>query len=66
MQVRNCHVDKAVAKMTSIRYVDTALFYVYLDFFCMERMSVNVQNRTEQNRNFIWTLALQAHRHNNT
>ena len=26
------HVDKAVAKVTLIRYVDTVLFYVYLEF----------------------------------
>ena len=29
MQVQNYHVDKAVAKVTLVRYVDTALFYVY-------------------------------------
>ena len=32
MQVRNSHVDKAVAKVALIRYVDTALFYIYLEF----------------------------------
>ena len=28
----NFHRDKAVAKVTLISYVDTALFYVYLEF----------------------------------
>ena len=32
VQVQNCHIDKAVAKVTLIRYNDTALFYAYLKF----------------------------------
>ena len=32
VQVQNRHIDKAEAKVTLIRYVDTALFYVYLKF----------------------------------
>ena len=32
MQVRNFLVDKVVAKVTLIHYVDMALFYVYLEF----------------------------------
>ena len=29
---KTCHVDKAVAKVTLICYVDIAFFYVYLEF----------------------------------
>ena len=32
MQVQNKHVDRVVANVTSKRYVDTALFNVFLEF----------------------------------
>ena len=41
MQLRNWHVDEAVAKVTSISFVDIALFYLYLDFF-MKHVSAKV------------------------
>ena len=39
-QIRNRQVDKAVAKVTLIRYVDTALFYVYLEFLIGVSISI--------------------------
>ena len=40
VQIRNRQVDKAVAKMRLIRYVDTALFYVYLEFLIGVSISI--------------------------
>ena len=40
MQVQNYHVDRVVANVTLKRYVDTALFNVFLEF--SKRISISI------------------------
>ena len=40
MQVQNKHVDRVVANVTLKRYVDTALFNVFLEF--SKRISISI------------------------